>query len=348
MSSLRPMAETALGPVGRRLAVVRYPDLWFLGLMTIVMIVIFWRVSPSWMNTRTIPSIIAQNAPLALASMAMTFSIISRHIDLSTGSVLALSGMVCGLVFQATDSLLLALPAALLTSLAVCAFNGLLVARLGLSAIMVTLACFIWARGLAVAFTKGDPIVVGGPWSELANASVAGFTITAPIVVAAYVCGWLLLTRTRLGRYTYAMGGDPAAARRARIDVQRYTLLVFLLMGLMVGLGAVIVVGQLASAQPRVAPDLGLDAIITVVIGGTRLQGGEGSMSRTAMGVAFIAILNSGLLNLGLNEAYYEVWKGAILVGFLAVQIWLRRLAEQAEQRRLELEAMGLAGGQAA
>jgi ribose/xylose/arabinose/galactoside ABC-type transport system permease subunit len=146
-----------------------------------------------------------------------------------------------------------------------------------------------------------------------------------------------------MGRYTYAMGGDPAAARRARINVPRYTLAVFLLMGLMVGLGSVLVVGQLASAQPYVAGQVGLDAIIAVVIGGTRLMGGEGSLGRTALGLAFISILNSGLLNLGMEDAYYQLYKGAILLAVLSVQIWLRRLADRAERRRLDRESMGIA-----
>ena len=333
-----------MSAIRERLSLARYPDLWFLGAITLVMIFIFWLVTPSWLNPRTIPAIIAQNTPLALVAMAMTFSIISRHIDLSTGSVLALAGVVCGIVFRETGSLLLALPAALVVSIGVSVFNGLLVARLGLSSIMVTLAAFIWARGLALALTKGAPITVSGAWPDLVGTTVGGFSITAPLVVVAYVVGWLLLTRTKMGRYTYAMGGDPAAARRARIDVPRYTLLVFVLMGAMVGLGSIIVVGQLASAQPYVAGGLVLDAIICVIIGGTRLMGGEGSLGRTALGVAFIAILNSGLLNLGLTDAYYQVYKGAILLGVLAVQIWLRRLAEASMRRTLEREAMGLTG----
>lgn len=322
----------------------RYPDLLFLGAMTVGLIVAFWFASPAWLNPRTLPAVIAQNAPLALVAMAMTFSIISRHIDLSTGSVMALAGVVCGIVFRDTGSLLLALPAAFVVSITIGLFNGLLVARLGLSAIMVTLAAFIWARGLALALTKGAPIAVPGTWSDVVNFNLAGFTITAPIVVGAYLIGWLLLSRTKMGRYTYAMGGDPGAARRARIDVARYTMLIFVLMGVMVGLGAVIVVGQLASAQPYVASDLVLDSIICVIIGGTRLMGGEGNLGRTAMGVAFIAILNSGLLNLGLTEAYYQVYKGAILLGVLAIQIWLRRHAEASTRRRMEQQAMGLTG----
>jgi ribose transport system permease protein len=328
-----------------RLARMRYPDLLFLGAMTLVMVLLFWLVTPSWLNARTIPSIIAQNAPLALASMAMTFSIISRNIDLSVGTVLALAGVVCGIVFRETGALWLALPAAIVTAVAVNLLNGILVARLSLSAIMVTLAAYIWAGGLAVALTTGDPIPITGAWSGFVNASIGGFTITAPIVLVAYLVGWLLLARTRMGRYTYAMGGDPHAARRARIHVRRYTLLVFLLMGLMVGIGSIIVVGQLASAQPYVAAGLGLDAIIAVIIGGTRLMGGEGSIGRTVLGVAFIAILNNGLINLGLTEAYYQLYKGTILVVVLSIQIWLRRIAEQAEHRRLEREQMGLVEG---
>jgi ribose/xylose/arabinose/galactoside ABC-type transport system permease subunit len=246
-------------------------------------------------------------------------------------------------VFRETGSIALAIPAAFAVSLGVYLFNGLLVAALGLSAVMVTLAAFIWERGLALALTRGDPIPVDGGLPGVVNQSVAGFTITAPIVVIAYLAGWWLLRRTRMGRYTYAMGGDPAAARRARINVPLYTLAVFLLMGLMVGLGSVIVVGQLASAQPYVAGQLGLDAIIAVVIGGTRLMGGEGSIGRTALGLAFISILNSGLLNLGMEDAWYQLYKGAILLSVLSVQIWLRRIADSTERRRLEREAMGLA-----
>ena len=197
---------------------------------------------------------------------------------------------------------------------------------------MVTLAAFIWERGLALALTRGDP----DPGRRMAcrrssTTRSPASRITAPIVVVAYLVGWWLLTRTRMGRYTYAMGGDPAAARRARIDVPRYTLLVFAAHG--------------PHGRPRLDRSssassrrrsrtsrarLGLDAIIAVIIGGTRLMGGEGSLGRTALGVAFISILNSGLLNLGTDQdAYYQLYKGAILLAVLAVQIWLRRLADR-------------------
>jgi ribose transport system permease protein len=119
-----------------------------------------------------------------------------------------------------------------------------------------------------------------------------------------------------------------------------YTTAIFVVMGLATWLASTIVVGQLASAQPYAAPSLELDAIIAVIIGGTRLAGGEGSVGRTLLGVAFISILNSGLLNLGLTDAYYQVYKGAALLAVLSVQLLLRRLAAEEVRRRHETEQL--------
>jgi ribose transport system permease protein len=318
----------------------RYLDAWFLAGMTVVAIVAFRFVEPSWLNSHTLQSIVTQNGPLALVAMAMTFSIISRHIDLSPGSMLALAGVVIGLVYRDTGSLALGL----LAGLALCAasglVNGLLVSVLGLNAIMVTLATYIWARGLALGFTNGDPIVVDTRLTAITNHTVGGFTIVAPIVVVAFAFAWLVLAKTLFGRYTHAMGGDPVGARRAGIRVGLYTTLIFVVMGVATWLASTIVVGQLASAQPYAAPSLELDAIIAVIIGGTRLAGGEGSVGRTLLGVAFISILNSGLLNLGLTDAYYQVYKGAALLAVLSAQLLLRRLAAEEVRRRQEAQQL--------
>jgi ribose transport system permease protein len=161
--------------------------------------------------------------------------------------------------------------------------------------------------------------------------------------VAAYLLGWFLLARTKMGRYTYAIGGDPTAARRAGIDTRLYTTLIFLLMGSMVGVSAIITVGQLGSAQASAGAGLELDAIIAVVIGGTRLAGGEGNIGRTALGVVFLSILNSGLLNLGLTDSYFQLYRGLALLAVLSVQIILRRLTDEEERRRREGEHLSAA-----
>jgi ribose transport system permease protein len=327
----------------RRLFAKSYLDTWFLLIMTGTLLVVFRIVQPGWLNSRTIQNLVSQNTPLALVAMAMTFAIISRRIDLSPGSMIALSGAVIGLVYTAQGSLALAILAGLGTALGAGLLNGFLVAGLGLNAVMVTLAAYIWARGLTIGSNQGNPIDVGGGLSTVVNASWHGFTPTAPVVVVAYLGGWLLLARTKMGRYTYAIGGDPTAARRAGISIALYTTLIFLLMGAMIGLSAIITVGQLGSAQATAGLGLELDAIIAVVIGGTRLAGGEGNVGRTALGVVFLSILNSGLLNLGLTDSYFQLYRGIALLAVLSVQIAVRRVTDEEERRRLEQEQLSAA-----
>jgi ribose transport system permease protein len=327
----------------RRVVAKNYLDTWFLLIMTGALLVSFRLVEPDWLNSQTIQSLVAQNAPLALVAMAMTFAIVSRHIDLSPGSMIALSGAVIGLVYSSQGSILLALLAGLGTALGAGLLNGLLVAVMGLNAVMVTLAAFIWARGLTIGANAGSPIVVGGGLPGVVNGSWHGFTLTAPAVVVAYVLGWLLLARTKMGRYTYAIGGDPTAARRAGINTALYATLIFLLTGTMIGLSAIITVGQLGSAQASAGTGLELDAIIAVVIGGTRLAGGEGNIGRTALGVIFLSILNSGLLNLGLTDSYFQLYRGLALLAVLSVQIVVRRLTNEEERRKREGEQLSAA-----
>lgn len=314
----------------------RYLDSWFLLAMTAALLIAFWTAQPAWLNGLLIQSLIAQNTPLALIAMAMTFSIISRHIDLSPGSMVGLTGAVIGLVFTSTGNVVVAVLAGFGTAIGVGLVNGFLVAGLGLNAVMVTLGAYIWARGLTIGANNGSPIVVRGGLPDLINASFGGFTLTAPLLLAAYLGGWYLLSRTKMGRYTYAMGGDPTAARRAGIKVGLYTTLVFVLMGTMIAVAAVVTVGQLGSAAASAGTGLELDAIIAVIIGGTRLAGGEGNIGRTAMGVVFLSILNSGLLNLGLTDASFQLYRGIVLLSVLAVQVWLRRIVTEEERRRNE------------
>jgi ribose transport system permease protein len=327
----------------RRLLAKRYVDTWFLLLMTGALLVAFRIVQPGWLNSHTIQNLVIQNTPLALVAMAMTFAIISRHIDLSPGSLIALSGAVIGLVYTEQGSLALAILAGLGTALGAALLNGFLVAGVGLNSVMVTLAAFIWARGLAIGANEGNPIDVGSGLGNVVNASWHGFTLGAPTVLVAYVVGWFLLTRTKMGRYTYAIGGDPTAARRAGINTALYTVLIFVLMGTMIGVAAVITVGQLGSAQATAGLGLELDAIIAVVIGGTRLSGGEGNVGRTALGVVFLSILNSGLLNLGLTDSYFQLYRGIALLSVLSVQVLVRRVTDEEERRRREQEQLSAA-----
>ena len=300
-------------------------DAWCLLLATILLLGFFAIVEPKWLSGDTFQLLVAQYAPLALISMAMTFSIIAGHIDLSPGSMVGFTGVVVGLVFTWTGNIWLALLAGLGVAVSVGLLHSVLVAGLGINAVLVTLGTYIWARGLSDAANSGTPITVGGGISKVVNASWAGFTLTAPVVLAAYLGGAYLLRRTRFGRYSYAMGGGQVFARRAGINVAAYTTKIFLLMSLMIAAATFITVGQIGSADASAGTNLELDAIVAVVIGGSNLAGGTGSVGRTALGVAFICILNGGLTNLGLAASAFELYSGAAFICVLTLQVLIRR-----------------------
>ena len=307
-------------------------DLWVLTVLTVGAFCTFAVINPVWVNRNLVQTMVSQSAALALVAVPLTFSIISRNIDLSVGSVLALQGMVLGRVSE-SSSLTTAVLAAIGVGVVIGLFHGFLVAKLGLSAIMATLATFIWARGLTLAINDSRPIPVEGWLVEVANKRWAGFTIAAPLVVIAYVVGQWLRSRTKVGLYTAAIGGGPDAARRSGIAIDRYIVGLFVATGVVVGIAAALTVGQLGSASPYIGTELELDAIIAVVIGGTSLAGGYGSVSRTAVGVTFMSVLNSGLLNLGLTDGYYQSARGLVLIGVLSLQILTRRLVVRRHER---------------
>lgn len=307
-------------------------DLWVLTVLTVGAFCTFAVINPVWVNRNLVQTMVTQSAALALVAVPLTFSIISRNIDLSVGSVLALQGMVLGRVSESA-SLTFAVLAAIGVGIIIGLFHGFLVAKLGLSAIMATLATFIWARGLTLAINDSRPIPVEGWLVDVANKRWAGFTIAAPLVVVAYVVGQWLRSRTKVGLYTAAIGGGPDAARRSGIPIDRYVVGLFVATGVVVGVAAALTVGQLGSASPYIGTELELDAIIAVVIGGTSLAGGYGSVSRTAVGVTFMSVLNSGLLNLGLTDGYYQSARGLVLIGVLSLQILTRRLVVRRHER---------------
>jgi ribose transport system permease protein len=300
-------------------------DAWVLVVATVLLLLLFWILEPKWLNQDTLQLLVAQYTPLGLIAVAMTFSIIAGHIDLSPGSMIGLTGSVIGLVFTGTGNIWLSLLAGLGCAIGVGLLHSAFVAGLGINAIMVTLGTYIWARGLANGANAGMPITVGGGISNVVNASWGGFTLTAPLIIVVYLVAAYVLRRTRLGRYTYAMGGGQLSARRAGINVALYSTGVFMIMALMISLATFVTVGQLGSAAASAGTGMELNAIIAVVIGGSSLAGGTGSVGRTALGVAFIGILNSGLLNLGLTEAAFDLYSGLAFLAVLSVQVLIRR-----------------------
>jgi len=281
-------------------------------IMLLALIVFFTAANNTFLTVANFRTLLEQNANVFIVAVGMTFAIISQNVDLAPGSLIALSSVALALVFRSTGSIELGILAGIVTAVGVELFDGFLIARLNINALVVTLAAWIWARGLARSLANADSIVVRHPLISFINNPQ--FPVPLVIVALAYLAGWFLLNRTKLGRYTFAIGGDERAAIQAGVPTNRYKLLMFGMMGLFVGVAMLVTVSRLGAAAPNAADGLELDAIVAVIIGGNPFQGGEGSLRKTFLGAVFIAVLNNGLNNLGMRDSYFYLYKGLAII----------------------------------
>jgi ribose/xylose/arabinose/galactoside ABC-type transport system permease subunit len=285
-------------------------------------------VFPSFGTFDNAHNIAIQSSFLAIVGLSMTFVIISGGIDLSVGSVFALGG-----VLAAYASRWGLLPA-LLLPLAVCgligAVNGVLIAKARMPAFIVTLASLLGARGLLLAITHegADTFLVpkASAFAMLGQGTLAGFGYPVYIAVAAFLLGGLVLHRTRTGQSLYAVGGSEDAASLMGLRVARIRIMVYLLSGLLAGLAGALNAARLSSGVTILGVGMELDAIAAVVIGGTLLVGGAGSLSGTLCGVLLLGVIQNIINQIGsLDSSYQSVVSGAFLVVVVVAQTYLSR-----------------------
>jgi ribose transport system permease protein len=295
----------------------------------IVVFVFLSLASPVFLSADNLFNIGVQTSYTAVIAIGMTLVIITAGIDLSVGSVAALSGVV-GVVLMANAGwpVVLAILGGILAG-AICGLvNGLLVSVAGLNPFIATLGMLSVARGLVYIPTNAKA-VFGAPDSfRLLGQGVIG-AIPIPIIVVAVVAiiGYIVLSRTKLGRYAYAMGSNREAARLSGIPIKRYLTVVYVISGALAGFGGMIASSQVASGQPNFGMGLELDAIAAAVIGGASLFGGQGTVVGTLIGAFLIALIRNGSVLLDVNIYYQQV--------IIGVVIWVAVLWDQYRRRRL-------------
>ena len=244
---------------------------------------VLWALTPHFLTVSNLLNVAQQTSINAVVAVGMTFVILSGGIDLSVGSIVALSGVVLGALLQAGQPAVVAIAAALAIGTATGLINGALVSWGGLPPFIVTLGMMSVARGAALLFTEGRPVSgFDEGFRSLATGSV-GF-VPAPVVImlVVYAVAHFVLTKTTFGRYVYAIGGNEEATRLSGVLVRRQKTIVYGVSGLMSAVAAIILTARLNSAQPIAGMMYELDAIAATVIGGTSLMGGEGTLGRHA------------------------------------------------------------------
>ena len=267
------------------------------------------------MTVSNLLNVAQQTAIVAIIAAGMTFVIITAGIDLSVGSVLAFSGVVMATLLLGGLPLGLALLAGVGTGLLCGLINGLLISVGRLPPFIATLGMMSVARGAALVFTEGRPVSgFSDTFRQIAVGEVLRIPAPVVIMLVVYLIAHFVLTRTKLGRYTYAIGGNEEAAILSGVNVRLYRTLVYGLCGGLSGLAAIILTARLNSAQPIAGIMYELDAIAAVVIGGTSLIGGEGTVFGTLIGALIMGVLRNGLTLLGVSSFVQQIVIGSVII----------------------------------
>ena len=287
----------------------------------VVLIVGFTLASPVFFSAANFSNIARQTALVSIIAVGMAFVIITAEIDLSVASNLALSGVVAAMVMRDLASVWwLGSLAGLLCGLVVGLLNGVLVAYLRIPSFLVTLGMLGAARGTALLLSGTAPVLVTDVtyWNVFHDGALA--SISTPILwtLAVIAVGVLVLHYGTFGRKLLATGGNPRAARYSGIDTRRVKLVAFAFTGALAGLAGLILAARGHAARPDVAAGLELDVIAAVILGGTSLFGGRGTIFGVVLGGLIIGILNNGLVLLGVAPSVQLIIKGAIIVAAVA------------------------------
>ncbi|WP_046158459.1 ABC transporter permease [Chromobacterium vaccinii] len=274
-------------------------------------------MSPDFLTVNNLLNVMRQVSINALIAFGMTLVILLGGIDLSVGSILALSSVLTATLLQAGVDPMLATLLGILAGAAMGLFNGLVISKGKVAPFIATLATMTILRGLALVFSNGSPITGFDSelFSMLGGGYVAGL-VPVPVVwmLLLFAGFWFLLKKTVFGRHLYATGGNEEAARLSGVKVDRVKLWVYTASGAMSAMAGVVLTSRLNSAQPTAGTGYELDAIAAVVLGGTSLSGGRGWIFGTLIGALLIGVLNNGLNLLGVSSFYQQVIKGAVIL----------------------------------
>jgi ribose transport system permease protein len=312
------------------------------GLLAVLtlLLALFGALSDHFLTRVTLVTLANQIPALAVIAIGMTFVLVVGGIDLSVGSVLALSSALLGSALTTWGwPLLAAVPLALGVGLLAGVANGLLTAGWGIPSFIVTLGMLEVARGCAYLVTGSQSVFIGSPIEGL-GAPIRGLGLSPAFLVALLlvIVGQLVLSRTVFGRYMVAVGTNEEAVRLSGIDPRPVKLAVFALSGLLAGLGGVFGAAYLESADPNAGIGMELAAIAAVVIGGTSLMGGRGSVVNSFTGVLIIAVLQAGLAQVGASEPAKRVITGTVIVAAVVADVYRHRFTWRRHRRSARTE----------
>lgn len=274
-------------------------------------------ISPQFLTVSNLTIIVTQVSINALLAFGVTFVIITGGIDLSLGSIVAVTGVSAAMLAHPdTYPILLPIFTGLSAGLLMGAFNGFIITKSKIAPFIVTLGTMTIGRGLALIISNGRPVSnLSDSFIFMGSGKILGIPFLIIILIFMFSLCSIILNKTILGRYIYAVGGNEQAARASGINVNQVKMAVYSISGLLAGLAGILLTSRITTGQPNAGAGFELDAIAAVVIGGTSTSGGKGSIAGTLIGVLLIGVINNGLDLLNVTSYYQQVVMGIIIIG---------------------------------
>ncbi|MEL6271804.1 MAG: ABC transporter permease [Chloroflexota bacterium] len=296
----------------------------------VIICVLFASQSENFLTLNNFETISKQLAVVGVVAIGMTMVLITGGVDISVGSVAALAGVVTGVLWvEVGVPLVLSVVAGITSGVLIGFLNGFMITVLKINPLITTLATFSIVRGLAFVLSQGRSNQINNdPFKFIGRGEVFGVSFSLLVMLALYGMFFYVLRHTQFGRNLFAIGGSPEASRLAGINVTRHLLITYTICGFLAAVSGIIITSQLAQSAPRAATGLEFTVITAVILGGTSLMGGKGTLMGTLIGVIILRTLSNGLTVNEVSSFYQEVVSGAALifaVGFDQLRIRLSR-----------------------
>ena len=281
-------------------------------------------ISPQFLTVSNWTIIFTQVSINALLAFGVTFVIITGGIDLSLGSMVAVTGVVAALMAHPGNyPVIVPIVVGLLSGVLMGAFNGFVITKSKIAPFIVTLGTMTIARGLALIITKGRPISnLSDSFNFIGGGSLFGIPFPILILIFVFIICTIILNKTVLGRYIYAIGSNEQAAKVSGINVNKVKITVYIISGFLAGLAGILLTSRVTTGQPNAGAGFELDAIAAAVIGGTSTTGGVGTIAGTMIGVLLIGVINNGLDLMNVTSYYQQVVMGTIIIGAVVLDGW--------------------------
>jgi ribose/xylose/arabinose/galactoside ABC-type transport system permease subunit len=313
-------------------------DLLFVPLVCLAIAIYLSIANQYFLTSLNLTNVLLQATILAIVAFGSTFVLISGELDLSVGAGVALVSVISAWTMLHTGSIPLGLLAGMGAGVLLGLINGFIVTRLEVPSFIGTFATLVIANGIALAITKGGTIFgLPAGLGDLANSKFLGFEWIIWWMVAVFIVAYFIQSQTAFGTRIFAVGGNPEAARLSGIPVKRIHFICFLISGISVGIAGLALTARVESGQPNAAALLNLEAVAAIVVGGTSLYGGRGSVARTVWGVLLLTLIDNGLDLQQINPDLKNVTLGLVLIAAASADFFRRRLRE----RRAEAAIIG-------